>query len=554
MTAERTHGVVKGTDVVNGTDAVGTARVNGTGPGGRPATGGRSADPAMLAALTAAVRAGTGAERVQTTSPSTGLPLAEVPLSTVDDVADAFAAARQAQRSWATRPVAERARVFLRFHDLVLDRQAEVLDLIQLETGKARKHAFEEVADVAIVARHYARTAGRLLAPQRRPGVFPLATRADELAHPKGVVGIVAPWNYPLTLAVSDAVPAFLAGNGVVLKPDTQTPLTALWARRLLVEAGLPEDLWQLVVGPGPVLGPAIVAHADYVSFTGSTRVGRDIAQQAAARLIGCSLELGGKNAFIVFADAPLDRAAEAAVRACFSSAGQLCISMERLLVEESVHDAFMDRFLARVRAMRLGGELDFSADMGSLVSQKQLDVVSRHVEDARSKGATVLAGGRARPDIGPLFYEPTVLADVTHDMECSMEETFGPVVSVSTFHDEDEAVAKANDSAYGLNSAIWTGDLARGRRVGARIHAGTVNVNEAYGAAWGSVAAPMGGMKDSGLGRRHGAEGLLKYTESQTIATQRFLGFGAPGWVSDERWTRMMTLGLRAMKVLGRR
>jgi acyl-CoA reductase-like NAD-dependent aldehyde dehydrogenase len=203
---------------------------------------------------------------------------------------------------------------------------------------------------------------------------------------------------------------------------------------------------------------------------------------------------------------------------------------------------------------MRLGAGLDFSADMGSLASEQQLETVRRHVDDARAKGATVLTGGRHRPDIGPLFYEPTVLTGVTPDMAVCADETFGPVVSVSPFRADDEAVARANDSVFGLNAAVWTSNLARGRRIAAAIQAGTVNVNEAYGAAWGSADAPMGGMKNSGLGRRHGAEGVLKYTEAQTIATQRFLGLGAPPRVSDEQWTRILTGALRAMKVTGLR
>ena len=513
-----------------------------------------SLDPALVRRLTRSVTAGARPELQQTRAPWSGELLAELPVSTPADVATAYDVARGVQRAWARRPLAEHARVLLRFHDLVLSRQAEVLDLIQLETGKARKHAFEEVVDVAIVSRHYGLSASRYLRPRRRPGLFPVATRVDELHHPRGVVGIISPWNYPLTLAVSDALPAFLAGNAVVLKPDSQTALTALWSHQLLVEAGLPEGLWQIVLGDGPVLGPEVVAHADYVSFTGSTRVGREIARQAAERLVGCSLELGGKNPFLVLDDAPLDRAAEAAVRAAFSTAGQLCVSMERILVAERVHDAFLDRFLRRVRALRLGTGLDFGPDMGSMVSARQLDVVSRHVEDARAKGATVLAGGRRRPDVGPLFYEPTVLTGTTKEMEVCADETFGPVVSVSTFRDDDEAVERANDSDYGLNAAVWSGDLARGRRVAARIEAGTVNVNEAYGAAWGSVAAPMGGMKDSGLGHRHGAEGILKYTETQTIATQRFIGFNAPPHVSDEQWARVLTGALRVMKAVRRR
>ncbi|WP_228984635.1 aldehyde dehydrogenase family protein, partial [Streptomyces sp. DH12] len=207
---------------------------------------------------------------------------------------------------------------------------------------------------------------------------------------------------------------------------DTETCLTALWARDLLIEAGLPADVFQVVLGEGPVVGPEVVRHADYVSFTGSTRTGREVAQGAAARLVGVSLELGGKNAMLVLEDADLDKAAAGAVRACFSSAGQLCISIERLYVHEAVADAFLERFVARTKALRLGTALAYGADMGSLVGQRQLDAVTRHVEDAVAKGARVLAGGTARPDIGPYFYEPTILDGVEAPMSVCTEETFG--------------------------------------------------------------------------------------------------------------------------------
>ena len=239
-----------------------------------------------------------------TLAPFTGDVLAELPLSTKADVATAYDAARAAQRAWARRSVRDRAAVFLRLHDLVLDRQDEGLDIVQLETGKARRHAFEELADVALNARHYGRSGPRYLRTRRHPGLAPVLSSAHELRHPKGVVGIVSPWNYPLTLAVSDAIPAFIAGNAIVHKPDTQTALTALWVRSLAVEAGLPEALWQVVLGDGPEIGGAVVEGGDYVCFTGSTRVGREVAEKCARRLVGCSLELGGKNPMIVLADA----------------------------------------------------------------------------------------------------------------------------------------------------------------------------------------------------------------------------------------------------------
>jgi succinate-semialdehyde dehydrogenase/glutarate-semialdehyde dehydrogenase len=339
-----------------------------------------------------------------------------------------------------------------------------------------------------------------------------------------------------------------------VHKPDTQTALTALWIRDLAVEAGLPPRLWQIVVGDGPTVGRAVVDGGDFVCFTGSTAVGREVAERCARRLVGCSLELGGKNPMVLLADADVRRAAEAAVRDCFTGAGQLCISIERIYAVDAVHDAFLDLFLEQVRSLRLGTALDYSVDIGSLLSQRQLDRVVAHVDDAVAKGATVLAGGRHRPDIGPLFYEPTVLAGVTPEMALYREETFGPVVAVVAVPGEDEALRLANDSEHGLNASVWTRDVARGRRLAARIETGTVNVNETYGASWGATASPMGGRKDSGLGRRHGREGLLKYTEPQTVAVQRLFGFAPPATITYDRWARGFTTALRVLKAVGRR
>ncbi|MFD7235607.1 succinic semialdehyde dehydrogenase [Streptomyces syringium] len=544
----------RGVAEIAGTAETGEAATGSTGPGGNPVApaGARTAadvvTPALVARLTTGVL---GSGTTANHTPFTGQKLADLPESSPQDVAVAFDRAREAQRRWAAVPVRQRAAVLLRFHDLVLARQAEVLDLIQLETGKARLHAHEEVQAVAIAARHYGHKAPAYLRPKGHTGVVPAFTKVTELRRPRGVVGQIAPWNYPFELSVGDALPAFVAGNAVVMKPDTETALTALWARELMIEAGLPAEVWQVVLGEGPVVGPAVVAHADYVSFTGSTRTGREVAQGAAARLVGCSLELGGKNAMLVLRDADVEKAAAGAIRGCFSSAGQLCISIERLYVHESVADDFVRRFVARTKAMRLGTCLAYGADMGSLVSSRQLETVTRHVDEAVAKGATVLAGGRPRPDIGPLFYEPTVLEGVEAPMAVCAEETFGPVVSLYRFRDEDEAVARANDTPYGLNASVWTRDGRRGRAVAARLRAGTVNVNEAYAAAYGSAQSPMGGMGDSGLGRRHGSEGILKYTEAQTVAQQRLLPLAPAFGLDDEQYAALMSRGLRAMKAL---
>ncbi|NED77719.1 succinate-semialdehyde dehydrogenase (NADP(+)), partial [Streptomyces sp. SID9944] len=508
--------------------------------------------PDRIERLAAHVTAAPDAARVTTNAPYTGAPLADLPVSTPADVEDAFARARIAQKTWGATSFRRRKEILLRFHDLVLARQDEVLDLMQAENGKTRRDAFLEVTDIAITSRYYARNAAKYLQPKRRRGAIPVLTHTTELRHPKGVVAVVSPWNYPLSMAAGDAIPALIAGNAVVQKPDTQTALSALWALDLMKEAGLPAGVWQMVIGRGSSIGGALMAGADFMMFTGSTASGRRIARDAGERLIGASLELGGKNAMIVLDDADIDKAADGAVAACFPSAGQLCVSIERMYVAESIRDRFVEAFVARTERLKVGAAFDYSMDVGSLTNPSQLETVSTHVEDAVAKGATVLAGGKARPDLGPLFYEPTILTDVTPDMTLHSHETFGPVVSIYPYRDVEEAIELANSTPYGLNGSVWSGNGARGRAVAARVHAGTVNVNEAFAAAWGSIDAPMGGMGDSGLGRRHGADGILKYTEAQTVAHQRVQGFSPPPRITPEAWAALITGALKVMKAAG--
>lgn len=510
--------------------------------------------PAFLARLGRSAVTEPDADTVTMQAPYTGEPLTALPVATPAAVERAFARGREAQRSWAATPLNQRKRILLRFHDLVLERQDEALDLMQAENGKTRRDAFLEVTDIAITSRYYARSAEHLLRPKRRRGAIPVLTRTTELRHPKGVVTVISPWNYPLSMAAGDAIPALMAGNAVVQKPDTQTALTALWALGLMREAGLPADVWQMVIGRGSSIGDTLIGEGDYVMFTGSTASGRQIAADAGKRLIGASLELGGKNPMIVLDDADIDAAVAGAIAASFPSAGQLCVSVERIYVPDAMYDRFAERFARATRQLQVGAAFDYSIDVGSLTTQSQLDTVISHIDDARSRGATVLAGGSARPDLGPLFHEPTILADVTPDMTLFAHETFGPVVSLTRYRDVEEAIRMANDSPYGLNASVWGRNGARARRVAARIHAGTVNVNEAFAAAWGSIDAPMGGMGDSGVGRRHGADGILKYTEPQTIAHQRLQGFTAPQGVDPAAWARLFSRALGLLKTLGAR
>mgnify|MGYP003338536590 FL=1 len=312
----------------------------------------------------------------------------------------------------------------------------------------------------------------------------------------------------------------------------------------------IPESV--LVVIHTADLQVLLIERADYISFTGSTRVGREVAAECGRRLIGCSLELGGKNALIVRGDADIDRSVEIAERAAFGNAGQLCVGTERILVDQTIADRFIPAFVTRVEAMTLKSGVGWGSDMGSLISARQLERVQAHVEDAVSKGATVLTGGRPRPDVGPYYFAPTLLTNVGESMALCREETFGPVAAIYTFATDDEAVERANDSDFGLNAAILTKDNDTARAMAARIQAGTVNINEAYGAAWASISSPMGGMKASGLGRRHGKEGILRYTEPQKVSAQRGLGFGAPFGRTDEQWAGMMTSAFKALKRLG--
>lgn len=452
-------------------------------------------------------------------APFTGEKIHDLPHSSASDVSDAAQRARAAQVAWHDAGFAHRKAVMLRAHDLILERRELLLDAVQTETGKTRGQAFEEVFQSANATRYSALSARRALATRARRGGIPVVIRTRVEYRPKGLIGVITPWNYPLSLAAMDVMPALASGNAVLQKADDQGALSILALRRAFIDAGLPADVWAVVTGPGRIVGNAINDASDFVCFTGSTPTGTAVGVRAAEALRGSSLELGGKNPMIVLDDVDPVKAARNAVYACFSSMGQLCVSIERIYVERGVAEAFTNEFVARTAALAQGPAFDYSTDAGSLTLPSQLERVDDHVKDAVKHGATVLTGGRARPDLGPLFYEPTVLAGVTEAMKCSGEETFGPVIAITPVDSVDEAVVAANASPFGLNASIFARSRRRAREVARALEAGSININEGYRATFSSIDAPMGGVKHSGLGRRNGREGILRFVDAHTIA-----------------------------------
>ncbi|MDY5584593.1 MAG: succinic semialdehyde dehydrogenase [Arcanobacterium sp.] len=504
-------------------------------------------NPAVLCASGATGSQKTVTKRAALTDSIIG----ELPEVDIAEIPVIFERAREAGARWAGVGYAERKRVILRFVDEAFAHRDELLDLVQWENGKARSSAFEEFYDVIMNSRYYANNAQKILRTRRVPGAVIGLTQTQVHHVPKGVVGIISPWNYPLAMGFSDAVAALMAGNAVVLKPDSLTPYTALAVRSLLLKAGLPEDVFQVVIGSGAKLGDPMIANANYMMFTGSTATGRIIAEKAGRNLIGFSAELGGKNGMIVRADAPVKRAARGVAKASFASSGQLCISMERIYIHEDIWDEFVPEFVKVTEDLQLAVTYDWDNDMGPLISDAQVAKITEHLEDAKAKGAKVLAGGYFDTAIAKRAFRPTVLTDVTPEMLIYSEETFGPMVSLYKVSSDDEAVSLINSLNYGLNGGIWSGDLKVARELAKRFHTGTVNINDGYAAAWGSIHAPSGGFKDSGMSHRHGPEGIIKYTDVQTVATQRLMHIAAPEQVGEKLWATALTAYLKVQHKL---
>ncbi|BBX87377.1 succinic semialdehyde dehydrogenase [Mycolicibacterium aubagnense] len=488
-----------------------------------------------------------GEDSVSICEPFTGDELARIPQMSKHEIDQAFSRARQAQPEWAARSVADRARTIGRLLDLLYRSREQFYDVLQREGGKARIDAVYDLAEALLACRHHVNTATKLLAPQQHSGPVPCLSQARLVYQPHGVVVVIVPWNFPVALGADDALPALIAGNAVILKADNQTALSLLLMRRFALQVGIPAEVFQVVLGNRESIGAALIDNADYIAFTGSTSAGREIGRRAGERLIGCSLELGGKNPMVILPDADLVRAAAALPRVSFANAGQLCMTTERVFVHTSVIDEFTDLAVKHARKVRLGSGYTFDYDMGSITTRANFDRLCGYIEQAKASGATVLTGGRPRPDIGPQCYEPTILVGATPSARLHTEEVFGPIAAIYPFGTVDEAIALANDTAYGLSASIWTRDIKEGMRLGQRIRAGGVNVNDGYTAAFGAHSAPAGGMKASGIGRRHGAPGLLRFTEAQTIGVQRLIAmdsrFGMPRRIHGELVSRSVRI-----------
>jgi acyl-CoA reductase-like NAD-dependent aldehyde dehydrogenase len=456
-------------------------------------------------------------------NPATGETVATVPDLGPEAVAEMAARGRAAQPEWEAYGFDGRARVLVRAQKWLMDNAERVVETIVSETGKTYEDAqLAEIGYAGNAFGFWAKEGPKYLADEsvKSSQILVKGKKLILRYRPLGLIGVIGPWNYPLTNSFGDCIPALMAGNSVILKPSEITPLTSLLLAEGLRECGLPENVLQIATGRGPT-GAALVEHVDMIMFTGSTRTGTKVAETAARRLIPASLELGGKDPMIVLSDADLERAANFATYYSMQNAGQTCISIERVYVEAPVYDEFVAKVSEKVGALRVGRPQGYgSVEVGAITFPPQLETIKDHVADAVQKGARVLTGGNQVAGAGR-FYEPTVLVDVDHSMKCMTEETFGPTLPIMKVADVDEAVRLANDSPYGLGASVFSKDTARGEAVARRLEAGAANVNDAM-INYTVLELPMGGAKASGLGSRHGAGGIRKYCSQQAIVVTK--------------------------------
>ena len=461
---------------------------------------------------------------------ATGAPLAELPVDDAGAVAAAAARGRAAQPPWAARALKERGQLLKRARREVVRDRARILRALERETGKARFDVVGELMNVCLDIGYFVRRAPRFLRPEKRSARPLLGKRARVVYKPRGLVGIISPWNAPLTLALGDAIPALLAGNAVIVKPSELTPLAVRYACAAMNRV-LPADLLQVLIGAGDT-GAALVDQVDMICVTGSPETGQRVMERAAKRLTPVLLELGGKDPMIVLRDADLDRAVEAAAWGGCMMTGQVCMSVERVYVEQPVAEEFTRRLVEKMRTLRTGANgVAAQIDYGPFTGPQQVETVERHLADAVAKGASILTGGRRAAGSGGIYFEPTVVANVDHSMALLREETFGPVVPVMAVASAEDAVRLANDSTYGLNASVWTRDIARGIALAERVESGSVCVNECLLSA-GCNDLPFGGVKRSGVGQRHGGtEGIRVFTQPQAMLIEKRSRAREPMW-----------------------
>ncbi|MCP5204046.1 MAG: aldehyde dehydrogenase family protein [Pseudomonadales bacterium] len=464
---------------------------------------------------------------LQLRSPVTLEPAAELVCANGEDVAAAIARARAAQPAWAATSMKARAAIVERALGIVLEMQDEIIDTVVAETGKARTDAMSmEIFAVADSLCYYAKNAGRFLAPRKRRvhGLIGLMKQLRIVYKPLGVIGLITPWNGPFVLLMNQATQAILAGNTVVAKGSEVAPFSAYLAQTIFTRAGLPEGVLQVLLGDGETGAAIVRGGVDKVSFTGSVTTGRKVAQECASRLIPCTLELGGKDAMIVCADADLERAVDGAWLGSCMNSGHYCCGTERIYVVEQVYDEFLQRVLEQGKHLRQGQHHGWDEDIGAIFWDRQLAIIEAQVEDARAKGASILMGGRRNPELAGLYYEPTVITGVDNRMDIMREETFGPILCIQKVASEEEALALANDSEFGLNGNVWTRDKDKGYHLAAAIDTGSCSVND-MAMSYGIPAAPFGGRKQSGLGQVNGKKGLRGYCHEMPIVIDRFGG-----------------------------
>ncbi|MBZ5571202.1 MAG: aldehyde dehydrogenase family protein [Acidobacteriia bacterium] len=482
--------------------------------------------------------------KVVSVNPATGKLLRQFEPATEADVRAAVARARTAQPGWNDAGVRRRIAVLRSFQGLLHQNKSEVARVITSEVGKPLVEALlTEVLVVLDATRFCIETAYSFLRDQPVPhGNLAMKTKSGRiLRQPYGVVGIISPWNYPFSIPATETLAALVTGNAVVLKPSEFTSLAALELARLLWMAGVPEDVFQVVVGDG-IAGSALLnSEIDKLIFTGSVATGKRIAQAAAARILPVVLELGGKDPMLVLDDANVEVASSGAVWGAFMNAGEACLSIERCYVHRSLYQQFVETCACKAKQLKVGNGMDSETDVGPMIHERQLRIVESQVKDAVSRGARVLSGGARLEKLGPNFYAPTVLADVTHDMQIMREETFGPVLPVMPFDSDEQAVTLANDSDYGLGASVWTRDRARGEALAKRIQAGTVMINDAV-SCFGISEALHGGVKASGLGRSHGHFGLEEMVRVKYLDVDLLGGVKKSWWYGyGEKFKRQM-------------